>query len=556
MKNNRSILLFIAAFLLIIYTVPVVQTGYEIATNQAHRIQMGDLVTDCFVTPFTKAKEDARLLDSLANDLEKLASRLQNEHADSGSSPDFGAAIDATDEALIKVKQLKQHVFDYNRHIAGDKNRFLGADTVKPYFTGLHDMQIKLEALLDNLTGEVTGVNYAGATQQLVAELHHVKGAFGFKGSAGDYAKLTLTALRRIMVGADYLRPYEKEMEKSSVFANTIRPVMQFYSYLAFNDLGDKGIPGKCEWFFYRPDVEYLTKPDIYDKRCREVDPNDAAITESAIDSIVAFKNQLAARGIELLVAIMPGKPSIYPDLLASGKNALPPGGFSHSLVLNKKLEAAGVNTADLFSAFAKERQQDSVFGDSIYLRTDTHFKGRAIPLTAKVIADRIRHYSWFTPGETEYAADTLTVMRSGDIAEMTKLSALKFRMLGTSFPAEAATCYQVYKIERDEGGAVVDKTLYRDSFKGSEILVLGDSFSRIYQTDEPKSAGWIAHLAMELRQPVASLVNDGGASTLVRQMLSRKPALLKGKKLVVWEIVERDFRFGAEGWKNVALPE
>jgi hypothetical protein len=83
---------------------------------------------------------------------------------------------------------------------------------------------------------------------------------------------------------------------------------------------------------------------------------------------------------------------------------------------------------------------------------------------------------------------------------------------------------------------------------------VLGDSFSRIYQTDAPRSAGWISHLARELSQPLASIVNDGGASTLVRQTLARKQNVLRNKKLVVWEFVERDFRYGAEGWKEVDL--
>jgi hypothetical protein len=50
--------------------------------------------------------------------------------------------------------------------------------------------------------------------------------------------------------------------------------------------------------------------------------------------------------------------------------------------------------------------------------------------------------------------------------------------------------------------------------------------------------------------------VNDGGASTLVRQQLSRRPELLRGKRLVIWEFVERDIYYGAEGWKAVPLPE
>ena len=94
----------------------------------------------------------------------------------------------------------------------------------------------------------------------------------------------------------------------------------------------------------------------------------------------------------------------------------------------------------------------------------------------------------------------------------------------------------------------------YQDD-PNSPVLYLGDSFSRIYQTDPPGSGGLIAHLADRLKRPLASIVNDGGASTFVRQQLSRRAELLDGKKLVIWEFVESDIRFGAEGWKDIPLP-
>ncbi len=87
-----------------------------------------------------------------------------------------------------------------------------------------------------------------------------------------------------------------------------------------------------------------------------------------------------------------------------------------------------------------------------------------------------------------------------------------------------------------------------------SEVLILGDSFLRVYEQDEPMAAGFIAHLARELGQPLAAIVNDGGASTLVRQALARRPTLLKNKRLVIWEFAEREIRYGAEGWRIVPL--
>ena len=59
------------------------------------------------------------------------------------------------------------------------------------------------------------------------------------------------------------------------------------------------------------------------------------------------------------------------------------------------------------------------------------------------------------------------------------------------------------------------------------------------------ETAGLIANLAFELHAPLSSVVNDGGASTLVRQELARNLEILKGKRLVIWAFAERDLRFG-----------
>src|SRR6202044_2326708 len=91
-------------------------------------------------------------------------------------------------------------------------------------------------------------------------------------------------------------------------------------------------------------------------------------------------------------------------------------------------------------------------------------------------------------------------------------------------------------------------RTPYRD-VPESDVLILGDSFLRVYEEDDPGAAGFIAHVARELGQPLSSIVNDGGASTLVRQALARRPTLLMNKRLVIWEFAEPDIRYGTEGW-------
>lgn len=157
------------------------------------------------------------------------------------------------------------------------------------------------------------------------------------------------------------------------------------------------------------------------------------------------------------------------------------------------------------------------------------------------------------------YAAFDSIADRMGDVGEMSGLN--KFNAFKVQKVVGHVVSQQEVS-ERKEPPAdslsdstiVYDttKTPFKDDFRKAKILILGDSFSRIYQTDSPVNAGWIAHFAKNMNRPVASIVSDGGASTLVREKLARKAGVLKGKKLLIWEFVERDLRFGAEGWKDV----
>jgi hypothetical protein len=175
-----------------------------------------------------------------------------------------------------------------------------------------------------------------------------------------------------------------------------------------------------------------------------------------------------------------------------------------------------------------------------LYLAQDSHWSPSGVALAAQATARLLIEKQWVTPGVTEYDIKPIHVERSGDVLRMLQVPALEKRIA-----PEGIACSQVFRCS--------DRQPYRDE-ASSEVLVLGDSFLRIYETDEPGSAGFIAQLARELRRPMASLVNDGGASTLVRQELARRPSLLQGKKVVIYEFVERDNRLGTEGWQKLKL--
>lgn len=343
-----------------------------------------------------------------------------------------------------------------------------------------------------------------------------------------------LDVLRRAPSAAS-LRSFECDLEDQSVVTRVVRPPTQYLRYRIFGDTGEQALVGRHHWWFYRPDVRFLTE------RCPD-QPAARTGPGPAVSAIVGFRDQLAARGIHLLVLPMPGKPSIYPDMITRRAAPCDPRCHEYTRRLCEDLTAAGVEVTDLFHVFARARgEADPSDSAGLYLTRDTHWTNLGARRGAEAVARRLRELNWVSPGLVRYDVRPIRVHRPGDVLRM-----LKCPPIEALFEPEEIECLQVVRWE--------DGQPYRDAPE-SPVLVLGDSFLRIYERDEPGSAGFVAHLARQLSLPLTSIISDGGASTLVRQELSRKPALFRAARVVIWEFVERDIRFGIEGWQDVSLP-
>jgi hypothetical protein len=329
------------------------------------------------------------------------------------------------------------------------------------------------------------------------------------------------------------LRGYERTMESANWAARVCRPWIQYAHFAWLKDGGEKAVIANGGWFFYKPGLNYMLTR--FDKT--------KTATNDPVAAIVDFRDQLAAQGIKLVVMPVPNKDSIYPDRLTSrvdaGRSVLAP----RTQDLREKLRAANVEVIDLFKVFGEARQHpDANVQTPLYLAQDTHWSPVGVDLAAKAVASRLIELGWILPGQVDYSERRAPVGRLGDVLHMLQSPRIESRV-----PPENVPCVQV--VRRDNG------ELYKDA-ADAQILVLGDSFMRIYQQDEPRSAGFIAHLAKELKQPMMALVNDGGGSTLVREELRMRPAFLQKRKVVLWEFVERDIGLGIEGWKQVPLPK
>jgi hypothetical protein len=328
------------------------------------------------------------------------------------------------------------------------------------------------------------------------------------------------------------LHAYEHSLEATSLVVKKLRPWMQYLEWRFLGDAGDKAVVGRDGWFFYGPSVGYAIER-----------PNGAQRSDSAhpLAAIRSFRDQLQSRGIRLLVVPVPNKESIYPEMLS--RRAEDAGvilGQETRLLLDQ-LDQSGIEHVDLFEVFRRARREDRPSAPRrLYLAQDTHWSPEGARLAASAVGRRVIDGGFINRGHHVYVERPFRVRRLGDLVEM-----LQVPQIERALKPESLGCEQV--VQRDSGAP------YRDA-PDSEVLVLGDSFLRVYEKEDPGAAGFIAHLARELGQPLTAVVNDGGASTLVRQALARRPTLLSNKRLVIWEFAERDIRYGAEGWQIVPL--
>ncbi len=136
-----------------------------------------------------------------------------------------------------------------------------------------------------------------------------------------------------------------------------------------------------------------------------------------------------------------------------------------------------GVETVDLFSAFAAERKNDPVAGDSLYLARDTHWRARGARLAAHLVAEHVKQYPWYVPGTTSYAIDSVIIDRTGDIGVMTTLPSIKLHDLTMGFPTEKTKCYQVYSVDKGDSAETPPASCTKTITKIPRCLSLGIRF-------------------------------------------------------------------------------
>ena len=313
-------------------------------------------------------------------------------------------------------------------------------------------------------------------------------------------------------------KQYETAIEDTSLLRALLLAPAQEFLTKCFRTGNEKVIVGRDGWLFYSGDFDYLANPGFLQPgrmHKREL----AGVHPDPVAAIKKFADDLAARGIRLIVIPVPGKPLVYGDKLGASGNLRNNRSFADFMA---RMDALGVTVLDFTKDFAAMRRD----GVDSYLKTDTHWTPAAMRLAARKTAAAIENAAADSaPGAKA------TITARGDIANM-----LKLPDVDDIFPQQTVEVVQ-YDVVQD---------------RTSDVLLLGDSFVNIYSLDAMgwgARAGFAETLAHELGRPIDVIArNDDGAhasrDALAGEFLHGRDRL-DGKTVVVWEFAVRELAVG-----------
>lgn len=350
----------------------------------------------------------------------------------------------------------------------------------------------------------------------------------------------------RLLPSSEQILKVEEQWEEDSVVGEALLPRMQSMM-LTLGQGNEKVYAGRDGWLYYRSDFDHVAGRPFLDasvmNRRTKIADNAKAPQPDPIKGIVHFRDQLAKRGIELIVMPMPVKPTIYPDYFSHryplGSRILQNPSYGE---FKQRLLQGGVAVFDPSDLLAAARASQP--GQPLYLKTDTHWTPQAMESTAARLAAFVRETATLQEPRTDlYTTAEKTIEAPGDIAMMLKLPAGQ-----KVFPSEKVQLRQVLA-----GGQ-----LWRPA-ADAEVLFLGDSFANIYSLEPMgwgESAGFVEHLSLALGLPVDAITRNDGGSHATREMLAnelkRGTDRLEGKKLVIWEFAARELSSG--DWKELSM--
>lgn len=362
---------------------------------------------------------------------------------------------------------------------------------------------------------------------------------------AGHPIKCLFSANRQLLRD---MHAYENALEDNSPAGRLIRPSIQYFMTRWLGAGNDKTYCGRGQWLFYRPDIDYVINhgflnDDVMKRRVSAGSETTAAPQPDPRPAIIAFKAELAARGIKLILMPTPVKSVIHPEKFAAGfENVKTPVQNSSYQNFIKSMENAGVLVFDPAQMLVRDKLENK---REQFLAGDTHWRPEAMELCARLLSGFIRQdVNLTTEPATGYTAVKTNIFQRGDIVAM-----LRLPEENKKYGGERVEIRRIF---------LTDDRPWQPS-KEADVLVLGDSFANIYSLGNMgwgANAGLVEQLSYEMQRPIDFItVNDNGAWA-ARELLMRELAggkdRLAGKRAVIWQFAARELTEG--DWKLISL--
>jgi hypothetical protein len=179
---------------------------------------------------------------------------------------------------------------------------------------------------------------------------------------------------------------FERAVEDDSLTGAWLLPRLQAFLTGALRVGNEQVYLGRDGWLFHRPGVDYATGRGFLDaealeRRRRGGDACEGPPEPDPVAAIAGFADELAGRGIHLVVLPTPVKAVVEPARFARRRVAPPFLQNPSFRAFSTALDARGV---DVFDPTPLLLAPDS------YLPTDTHWRPEAVERVAAALAERL----------------------------------------------------------------------------------------------------------------------------------------------------------------------
>lgn len=288
------------------------------------------------------------------------------------------------------------------------------------------------------------------------------------------------------------------------------------------------GIEGKDGWLFFGKSLQYLLGGDIT-RQAPEKNP---------IPHLLRFKEYLEKQNINFIFIAVPNKEEIYFEKL------LPENNIPTNQIINPfsrkflyQAQKAGIEVIDLLPYFLKAKSEDSLYDEQVYQRQDTHWTDRGLQIASDLIADRIKHYLWYNNynEKVNYRTIDTSFTRLGDIVDR--------------IPESSRIKYHPVTLKATQV-LTSDGALFKSLNSTAPIMLIGDSFTGVYESVDCKSAGVGANIAAKTGVPVDVITSWGGGPMVRKKAMKARSNDLEYKKVVIYMMVARDLYNYSQSWE------